>query len=75
MRRVKVEYLLSDEEVERLERLLPDYKNYPGEKGDYPFKNWDIEKLFSALMEMGCAHDINNRLDFEERRQGVKAWA
>ena len=69
MKYMKVDYLLSDEQVERLEGLLQEWKQYQNPEGEYPFKDWDIEKVFSALMTTGCSYDIDKRMEFEERRQ------
>lgn len=69
MKSIKIEYLLSDEQVKRLEGLLADWKQYQNEKGEYPFKDWDIENVFAAIMMIGCTYDIDRRIEFEERRQ------
>ena len=69
MKSIKTEYLLSDKQVKRLEGLLADWKQYQNFEGEYPFKDWNIEKVFGAIMTIGCTYDIDRRIEFEERRQ------
>lgn len=69
MRLVSVIYTLNDEEEKRLEALLPEYTGYVDKRGERPFADWDIERLFRMLMTLESRHDIREKLELEERRQ------
>lgn len=64
-----VKYLLKEEEINRLERLLAFWQQYESADGTHPFKDWDIEKLFQALMEAGSSHIIDQKIKEDEWRK------
>jgi len=64
-----VKYLLNEKEITRLERLLTFWQQYESPDGTHPFKDWDIEKLFQALMETGSSHIIDKKIKEDEWRK------
>lgn len=64
-----VKYLLNEKEITRLERLLAFWQQYESQDGTHPFKDWDIEKLFQALMETGSSHIIDKKIKEDEWRK------
>ena len=64
-----VKYLLNEKEITRLERLLAFWQQYESPDGTHPFKDWDIEKLFQALMETGSSHIIDKKIKEDEWRK------
>lgn len=66
-----VKYLLNEKEITRLERLLEFWQQYESPDGTYPFKDWDIEKLFQALMEAGSSHVIDQKIKEDEWRKDL----
>lgn len=64
-----VKYLLNEKEITRLERLLAFWQQYESPDGTHPFKDWDIEKLFQALMEVGSSHIIDQKIKEDEWRK------
>ena len=56
MQEFTVKYLLSEDQVKRLEGILATYQAKGAD-----FQN--VQKLFETLMVLGCDKDINGRLD------------
>ena len=69
-----VKYLLNEKEITRLERLLAFWQQYESPDGTHPFKDWDIEKLFQALMETGSSHIIDKKIKEDEWRKELIAY-
>lgn len=61
---VNVQYLLSDEEIIRMERINQKYK----EQG----YDVSLEKAFESMMFMGSKYDIDQKLKWEEIRLGLR---
>ena len=53
-RKMTVEYILDDREIEALEELLGKWQQYKGKDGSQPFEDWKLEDLFQAIMQYGC---------------------
>lgn len=66
-----VTFTLYEDEIKRLERLLAFWQQYESPDGTYPFKDWDIEKLFQTLMETGSRHTINQKIKEDEWRKNL----
>ena len=71
MRKITVNYLVTDDEEKRLEALLPLWQRYPGADGDYPFNDWTVEEMFQTIMEFGSKFTIDTQISYEERRQRI----
>lgn len=69
-KRMKVEYLLDENEVQALEELLPYYQNYISD-GKKPFEKWTIENLFQFIMEVGSKGTISEHIKNEQIRQNI----
>ncbi len=65
-----VTFRVTNEQVGRLHKLLPEWQNWESEDGGKPFKDYDIEKLFNVIMQTGSFHTINNHIEAEEYRKG-----
>lgn len=65
MRDITVKYTLKDEDEERLKRIAEEYKK------QHNFEMTE-EKMFEAIMCLGCWHDIDNRLKFHEWKLGLR---
>ena len=50
-RKMTVEYILDDREIEALEELLGKWQQYKGKDGSQPFADWKLEDLFQAIMQ------------------------
>lgn len=64
MKRISVEYSVSDEELQRIERINQKYK----EQG----YDVSVEKAFETMMFMGSQYDIDQKLRWEEERLGPR---
>ena len=64
MQELIVKYLLTDEEVERLEKITEGYQEM----------GFDItqERMFDTIMCMGSKSDIENRFKFHEWKLGLR---
>lgn len=71
MKEITVKYLISDEEEDRLKKLLPTFQSYKNDNGEYPFRDWTIDNVFDAVMTQGSKYDINKKLAFIEWKQGL----
>ena len=69
-KRMKVEYLLDENEVQALQELLPYYQNYVSD-GEKPFEKWTIENLFQFIMIVGSSRDVSEHIKAEQLRQGI----
>lgn len=69
IRKVSAEFILTPDQVERLEKLLPFWKNYEAEDGTHPFEKWTVDELFQNVMLVSSSHVINMQIDAEEWRQ------
>lgn len=58
--KLAVIYNLTDEQEKRLEELVKQTEQIPG------CATWTSETMFEAIMTLGSAHDINERMDFYE---------
>lgn len=59
IKEMSVEYLITDEQAERLEKLVEAY----AKKG---LKNTTPEKVFQLIMITGASHEIDKKLSMEE---------
>lgn len=62
-------FLLSEKQMERLERLLPYWQQYVNDDGEKPFENMTLQELFQEIMSAGSYKIIDARLELEEWRQ------
>lgn len=69
-----VNYLLDEREQQALEELLPYWQQYTNEKNERPFKDWKVEDVFKATMEIGSKYTIADKLQNEQLRQGLIEW-
>ncbi len=63
MREVSVNYMLSDEDEERLRRITDEYKKQGLDLSE--------DKQFKAIMFCGSKHDIDNKFKFHEWKLGL----
>lgn len=56
------EFMLDEREVKQLEELLGKWRAYKAKDGTQPFKDWEIEDVFQAIMETGGKHTINHHM-------------
>ena len=64
MMEITVKYLLSDDEVIRLEKITNEYKK----KG----LDLSIENQFEGIMKIGSGFDIDKKFKFHERKLGLR---
>lgn len=64
MKEITVKYLLTDEEVERLQKITEWYKK---QGLDIP-----LEKQFENIMCAGSKHDIDSKFKFHEWKLGLR---
>lgn len=67
-RKMTVEYILDDREIEALEELLEKWQQYKGKDGSQPFEDWKLEDLFQAIMQYGCKYDISKHIKTDQYR-------
>lgn len=67
-RKMTVEYILDDREIEALEELLGKWQQYKGKYGSQPFEDWKLEDLFQAIMQYGCKYDISKHIKTDQYR-------
>ena len=67
-RKMTVEYILDDREIEALEELLGKWQQYKGKDGSQPFEDWKLEDLFQAIMQYGCKYDISKHIKTDQYR-------
>lgn len=67
-RKMTVEYILDDREIEALEELLGKWQQYKGKDGSQPFADWKLEDLFQAIMQYGCKYDISKHIKTDQYR-------
>lgn len=70
MKKVSVEFDLTEKHEAALEELLPYWKQYEGEGGSRPFANYTIEDVFKAIMQVGSWHMIWKKIKEEQYREG-----
>ena len=63
MREIKVTYLLSDNQVERLTRITEEYRKQS--------LNLTLDKQFEGIMTYGSDEDINRRFTMHEQLLGI----
>ena len=63
MREIKVTYLLSDNQVERLTRITEEYRKQS--------LNLTLDKQFEGIMIYGADEDINRRFTMHEQLLGI----
>lgn len=68
---VSVEYMLNEREIEALEELKEHWQQYEGKDGKKPFSDWTAERVFQALMEIGCKHSISKKIKEGQFQQGL----
>lgn len=61
----------TDEQEERLERLLPWHQKHVEEDGSYPHSNWITSDMLECLINIHAKELVDTLLDEEERRQGI----
>ena len=64
MREITVNYLLLDEDEERLKRITEEYKKQG--------LNLSEDKMFEGIMCCGSQYDIDNKLKFHEWKLGLR---
>ncbi len=64
MREVSVNYMLSDEDEERLRRITDEYKKQG--------LNLSEDRQFETIMFRGSKHDIDKKFKFHESKRGLK---
>ena len=64
----------TDEQEERLERLLPWHQKHMEEDGSYPHSNWITSDMLECLVNIHARELVDTLLDEEERRQGIAAF-
>lgn len=64
MREIPVNYLLSEEDEERLHKITEEYKK----------RGMDLseDEQFETIMLCGSKHDIDNKLKFHEWKLGLR---
>ena len=63
MREITVNYIISDEEAERLKKITETYQK------SMPITE---EQVFRAIMLAGCKYDIEKKFEFEEFKLGLR---
>ena len=58
----------TDEQEERLERLLPWHQKHVEEDGSYPHSNWNESDMLECLVNIHAKELVESE---EERRQGI----
>mgnify|MGYP000844463426 FL=1 len=61
----------TDEQEERLERLLPWHQKHVEEDGSYPHSNWNESDMLECLVNIHAKELVEFLLWEEERRQGI----
>lgn len=64
MRKVMVEYMLSDEDEKRLREITEEYKRNG--------LNISEDRMFESIMYMGSKFDIDKKLKFHEWKLGLR---
>ena len=64
MREITVNYLLLDDEEERLKRITEEYKKQG--------LNLSEDKMFEGIMCCGSKHDVDSKLKFHEWKLGFR---
>lgn len=65
MREITVKYILKDEDEERLNKIVEEYKKQHNfEMAEY--------KMFEAIMCFGSYHDIDEKFKFHEWKLGLR---
>ena len=62
-----VTYLLDEQQMKKLEELTEMYRRYKSEDGRRPLKGWTAENAFRSIMRTGCAHEIQEKIEFYTR--------
>ena len=62
-----VTYLLDEQQMKKLEELTEMYRSYKKEDGSRPFERWTMKNTFQSIMRAGCAHDIQEKIEFYTR--------
>ena len=65
MREITVKYTLKDEDEERLNKIVGEYKKQ---------HNFEMaeDKMFEAIMCLGSYHDIDKKFKFHEWKLGLR---
>lgn len=61
----------TDEQEERLERLLPWHQGYVEKDGSYPHSSWLKSDMLECLVNIHAKELVEFLLSEEERRQGI----
>lgn len=61
----------TDEQEERLERLLPWHQKHVEEDGSYPHSNWNKSDMLECLVNIHANELFEFLLSEEEHRQGI----
>lgn len=64
-------YMATEREVEALEELLEIWQQYKGKDGTFPFKGWDLEKVFQAIVECGSRNLVSDQIKNDQFRKGL----
>lgn len=65
------EYMANEREVKALEELLEIWKQYEEPVGTFPFKDWDLEKVFQAVTEAGISYFVSKQIKNDQFRKGL----
>lgn len=64
-------YLATEREVEALEELLVIWREHESSDGTFPFKDWDLEKVFQAIMAGGSKYFVSKQIKDDQFRNGL----
>ena len=65
MMEISIKYLISNEDKERLKRIVEEYKK------QHNFESTE-DKMFESIMLTGSKHDIDAKLKFHEWKLGLR---
>lgn len=66
-----VSYLLTDKEMDVLNRLNQKYREYVNPEGCKPFANQSVEELFGTIMTTGSGFVIADKVGFAMMQMGL----
>lgn len=57
MKELTVKFLLDEDMLEELEELQRGFHEWKNKDGEYPFKDFSLEKTFNAFQITSCSRD------------------
>lgn len=63
---VKIDYLLTKEDVEKVEEVLALMRDYEKD-GEKPFKNMSFGNCFGMIMTNGWRNELGSRIEYMRR--------